>query len=681
MRHGIIRGSSSAFVLTGAALLLAACGGGQAPGGATAPPAAQAAAPTAADAAKFVDTVNEQLKAQYTETTAASWISETFINDDTQLLSAKAGERALALQSQLIEESKKYRGLDLPPATARPIQLLKISNPVPAPTDPLKRGELTRLAARLDGEYGAGKYCPPGKSGEDCLNLDQLEQIIDHSRDPQALAQAWAGWHSVGKPMKQDYARLAQLMDEGAVELGYKDAGELWRAGYDMSPEQFSAETERLWAQVQPLYQQLHCFVRARLHRKYGDLVPANGLIPADLLGNMWAQDWSNVYDLVEPYPGAGSADVDGALQARHDALEQRKLAEFQAKFAGEHPGQKATVQQVAALEQQVDTQFAKDTAKIAEDFYTSIGFPALPESFWDKSMLTRPRDRDVVCHASAWDMNQAGDVRIKMCIKPNEESLETIHHEMGHIYYYLHYNPQPELYQNGAHDGFHEAIGDTITLSITPQHLQKIGLLKDVKDDRKALVNAQMKRALAKIAFLPFGKLIDQWRWQVFSGAIPPQAYNAGWWKLREQYQGIAPPLPRSEEDFDPGAKYHVPGNTPYTRYFLSFIIQFQFQKALCDAAGFDGPLYQCDIYNSKAAGKKFADMLSLGASKPWPEAMQALTGQEHMDASAITEYFAPLMDYLKEQNQGQSCGWQAPADPLAGPQSAAVPAAGGKT
>jgi peptidyl-dipeptidase A len=540
-------------------LLLAACGSGQpsAPGGAPGTPPG----PTAADAVQFVDKVNAQFKAAYPETNAAGWVSETFINDDTQLLNAKANERALALQSQLIEESKKFSGLGgLPPDAARSIALLKIGNPVPAPTDPEKRAALTQLATKLDGEYGAGKWCPPGKSGDDCMTLDRIEQIIDHSRDPKALAEAWAGWHSVGKPMKQDYTRLAQLMDEGAVELGYKDAGELWRAGYDMTPQQFSAETERLWSQVQPLYQQLHCFVRTRLHAKYGDLVPENGLIPADLLGNMWAQDWSNIYDLVQPYKDAGSLDVDGALRARHDALEKQEMAAFEAKFAKDHPGEKPTLQQLANAGQQVDRQFATDTAKIAEDFYTSIGFPALPAGFWEKSQLTRPRDRDVVCHASAWDLDQKGDVRIKMCIRPDEESLETIHHEMGHIYYFLHYNQLPELYQSGAHDGFHEAIGDTITLSITPQHLQKIGLVKDVKDDDKALINAQMKRALAKIAFLPFGKLIDQWRWQVFSGELKPEHYNAGWWTLREKYQGIAPPLARSEDDFDPGAKYHVP-------------------------------------------------------------------------------------------------------------------------
>jgi peptidyl-dipeptidase A len=467
--------------------------------------------------------------------------------------------------------------------------------------------------------------------------------------------------------MKQDYAEMAQLMNEGARELGFRDAGELWRAGYDMTPEQFSAETERLWSQVEPLYQQLHCYVRAALHRKYGALVPENGLIPADLLGNMWAQDWRNIYDLVEPYPGAGSLDVSAALQQHHDAVERRMLDQFRKRFAADYPGRTPATAELATVEHQADAQSAHDMAKIAEDFYTSIGFPPLPASFWDKSMLIRPRDREVVCHASAWDMDQAGDVRVKMCIRPDEESLITIHHEMGHIYYYLHYNGQPELYQAGAHDGFHEAIGDTITLSITPGHLARIGLVKDLRQDRKALINAQMKRALEKIAFLPFGKLIDQWRWQVFSGALTPEHYNSGWWKLRERYQGVAPPVARSEDDFDPGAKYHVPSNTPYVRYFLSFIIQFQFQKALCQAAGFNGPLYECDIYGSKEAGRKYADMLSLGASRPWPDAMQLLTGQSRMDASAITEYFTPLMDYLKEQNRDRACGWQPPADPLA--------------
>ncbi|MDB5985574.1 MAG: peptidase [Nevskia sp.] len=651
--------------------VLAACGGHQ-PG--TSATAASAAPPkaTAADAAKFVAKVNADDKQLYPELTAANWVAENFITSDTQLLNAKGGERALTLQSQQIEQAKAFVGLaDLAPEVARQLTLIKISSAIPPPSDPAQRAQLAALGTKLDGEYGAGKYCPPGKSGADCMNLDQLEQIIDHSRDPKALADAWAGWHSVGKPMREDYSKFAGLMNEGAKELGYHDVGELWRAGYDMSPADFANETERLWTQVQPLYEQLHCYVRGKLHDKYGDAVPANGLIPADLLGNMWAQQWGNIYDLVVPYKDAGSLDVSSVLQARHDALEKKELVAFRQSFAKAHPGKQPTVGDLDNVEHKVDTQYSIETAKIAEDFYTSIGLPPLPASFYEKSLLTRPRDRDVVCHASAWDMDQNGDVRIKMCIRPDEESLETIHHEMGHIYYFTMYNGQPFLYQQGAHDGFHEAIGDTITLSLTPQHLQKIGLVAKVSDDQKALINAQMKRALDKIAFLPFGKLIDQWRWKVFSGEISTADYNKGWWKLREQYQGIAPPVTRTEEDFDPGAKYHVPGNTPYTRYFLSFIIQFQFHKALCDAAGFKGPLYACDIYGNKDAGAKFMAMLKQGASEPWPDTLEKLTGTRQMDGSAIIEYFAPLMEYLKQQNQGKSCGWQLPDDPLAGPSS----------
>ncbi len=635
---------------------------------------AATAKPTAADAAAFVAKVNDEDKQIYPEQTAANWVAENFITDDTQLLNAKAGERGLALQSQQIEQAKAFVGLaDLTPEVARELTLIKISSPIPPPSDAAKRAELAALATKLDGEYGAGKYCPPGKSGADCLNLDQLEKVLDHSRDPKALAEAWAGWHSVGAPMREDYGRFAGLMNEGAKELGYHDVGELWRAGYDMTPADFANETERLWTQVQPLYEQLHCYVRSKLHDKYGDLVPTNGLIPADLLGNMWAQQWGNIYDIVVPYKDAGSLDVSSVLQARRDALLKKELAAFEQAYAKANAGKKPPVDDLDNVEHKVDTEYSIQTAKIAEDFYPSIGFPPLPASFYEKSLLTRPRDREVVCHASAWDMDQNGDVRIKMCIRPDEESLITIHHEMGHIYYFTMYHGQPFLYQQGAHDGFHEAIGDTITLSLTPQHLQKIGLIDHVSESQKALINAQMKRALDKIAFLPFGKLIDQWRWKVFSGEIPAADYEKGWWKLREQYQGIAPPVARSESDFDPGAKYHVPGNTPYTRYFLSFIIQFQFHKALCDAAGFKGPLYACDIYGNKAAGAKFMAMLKQGASEPWPDTLEKLTGTRQMDGSAIIEYFAPLMAYLKQQNEGKSCGWQMPDDPLAGPSSPA--------
>ncbi|MCH2192207.1 MAG: M2 family metallopeptidase, partial [Gammaproteobacteria bacterium] len=296
---------------------------------------------------------------------------------------------------------------------------------------------------------------------------------------------------------------------------------------------------------------------------------------------------------------------------------------------------------------------------RTAEGFFTSLGLPQLPESFYQNSLIKKPKDRAVVCHASAWDLGNGSDPRIKQCVEITEEHLSTLHHELGHIYYYLMYKDQKPVFKGGAHDGFHEAIGDTIVLSMTPGYLQEKGLIDEVVDSPEATLNKQMKLALEKIAFLPFGKMIDEWRWKVFSGEITPQDYNKGWWDLRTEYQGIRPPVERTEAHFDAGAKYHIPGNTPYTRYFLSFIMQFQFHQALCETAGIKGPLHECSIYGNEKAGKALGDMLSLGQSKPWPEAMEALTGQRKMDARAIIDYFAPLNSWLKEQNKVRQCGW----------------------
>ena len=515
----------------------------------------------------------------------------------------------------------------------------------------------------MEANYGKGQWCRKNAAGNDeCLSLPQIEEIVnnvDGKRTPDEIAAAWAGWHASAKPIRDDYQNFVTLYNGAAQESGYADAGEWWRGGYDMSPAEFSAETERLWGQMKPLYDALHCHVRTKLNARYGDaVVSKTGPIPAHLLGNMWAQQWANLYPLVEPYKGVSDLDVSAVLKRQRDAELKTLLAAYKGK---------PSAVEVAELEHKADTVFAEKMTRTAEDFYTSLGMPKLPDSFWNKSMLVKPRDRDVVCHASAWPMDGQDDVRIKQCIQPDEESLTTIHHELGHVYYYLLYKDQPTVFQGGAHDGFHEAIGDTVTLSLTPSHLQKIGLVKDAKADQKAVVNSQMKLALDKITFLPWGKLVDQWRWKVFSGEVQPADYNKAWWKLREEYQGVAPPLARTEEDFDPGAKYHIPGNTPYTRYFLSFVMQFQFHKALCEAAGFTGPLHECDIYGNKAAGEKFMAMLAAGQSKPWPETLEKLTGTKQMDASAILEYFAPLKTYLEEQNRGQSCGWTLPADPLA--------------
>jgi len=599
--------------------------GGCAPRGSPTPPAPASTASTAVaapeSADEFVARVNRELTALAQEAQAADFTQETFITTDTQLLNARANDRYLAYLSRAVAQARRYDGQQLSPATARALLKLRLNVAAPAPDDPAKRARLTQLEAELAAKYGEGKYCPKGPAS--CRNLEQLSEVLARSRNYDELTDAWKGWHAVGAGMRASYTEFVQLANEGARNLGFKDLGVMWRAGYDMPPQEFDALSERLYQQVKPLYAAVHCYARARLARRYGeDKVPAGRPIPVPLLGNMWAQQWNKIYpDILKPYPAASIEPADKLLAA-----------------------------------QKWD---APRMTRSAESFYTSLGFAQLPQTFWERSMLSRPRDREVVCHASAWDMANDADVRIKACLTPTEEDLYTIYHELGHVYYYLSYTRQPYLFRDGANDGFHEAIGDTVNLSVTPAYLAKIGLIRAVAPSHEALINQQMKMALEKIAFLPFGRLIDQWRWRVFSGEITPENYNSSWWELRRRYQGIAPPVPRSEADFDPGAKYHIPANTPYTRYFLSFILQFQFHKALCAAAGQQGPLYECSNYGSREAGRRFADMLSLGASEPWQDALEKLAGTRQIDAGAITEYFQPLMQWLGEQNKGQQCGW----------------------
>jgi peptidyl-dipeptidase A len=452
------------------------------------------------------------------------------------------------------------------------------------------------------------------------MDLEDITKIMANSRYEKELLDVWTGWHTIARPMKKDFVRYVELANKGARELGFEDTGAMWRSKYDMTPEQFSAELERLWEQVRPLYVSLHAYVRWKLREKYGDIVPANGPIPAHLLGNMWAQTWDNVYPLVAPKGADPGYDLTKILKGRNtDPLQM---------------------------------------VRYGEGFFTSLGFDPLPKTFWERSMFTKPKDREVVCHASAWDIDYVDDLRIKMCIDITTEDFTTIHHELGHNFYQRAYDKQPVLFRDSANDGFHEAVGDTIALSVTPEYLVKLGLLDRAPDASKD-IGLLLNKALEKVAFLPFGLLIDQWRWKVFSGEVTPENYNRVWWELRKKYQGVAPPVARTEEDFDPGAKYHVPANVPYTRYFLADILQFQFHRALAKTAGCTTPLNRCSIYGNKEAGEKLEKMLSMGQSKPWPDALEALTGQRQMDASAIRDYFAPLQKWLDEQNKGKPVGW----------------------
>ncbi|PZU13858.1 MAG: peptidyl-dipeptidase [Sphingobium sp.] len=587
-----------------------------------APAAAQATAPTAADAEAFLARAEKALFDQSIVSSRAAWINATYITDDTDAISSYFG--AIDTKQRVDFALKAARFATAPglsEETKRRLTLLRTALTLPAPTAPGAAEELNDLATRLQSAYGKGKGTLKGQP----INGSDIEEQMGADRNPQELQEMWVSWHdNVGAPMRTDYAKLVGIANAGAKELGFADTGTMWRSKYDMPADDFAKLTDKIWAEVKPLYDELHCYTRTKLNEKYGDAVqPKTGPIRADLLGNMWAQEWGNIYDIVAP-AGAGDLgyDVTDLLKAKnYDPVKM---------------------------------------VKAGEGFYSSLGFDPLPQTFWERSQIVKPRDREVVCHASAWDIDNKNDIRIKMCTMVNGDDFVTIHHELGHNYYQRAYQIQKPLYLDGANDGFHEAIGDFVALSITPDYLVKIGLLDPAKvpgaDKDLGLL---LRQAMDKVAFLPFGLLVDKWRWGVFDGSIPQSQYEKSWNDLRLQYQGIVPPVARDETKFDAGGKYHIPGNTPYTRYFLARVLQFQFYEAACRQSGWKGPLHRCSFYGNKAVGEKLNAMLAMGASKPWPDALQAFTGSRQMSGKAMVDYFAPLQKWLIAQNKGKSCGW----------------------
>ena len=602
--------------------------------------------PTVEEARAFVAEAEQRLLDLSTKAGRAQWVQSNFITQDTEAIAADLNKDLIAAAMELAKAATRFDGVALPPELERKMMLLKLAPlPLPAPSDPKLQEELTQIMTGMEATYGRGRYCkgqatsgnpvtgtspapaaaPPAPADEskDCMDIGAITRVMAESRDYDELLDVWRGWRTVSPPMRPRFERFVQLSNQGARDLGFKDLGAMWRSAYDMPPDEFAKELDRLYAQVKPLYEALHAHVRAKLVEKYGaDKVPADGPIPAHLLGNIWAQQWGNIYDVAGPPSSGGRGyDLTALLKAKN-----------------------------------VDE---KEMVRYGERFFTSLGFDPLPQSFWERSLFTQPKDRDVVCHASAWDLDD-DDYRIKMCIEVNGEDFVTIHHELGHNFYQRAYRrTQPVLFRGSANDGFHEAIGDAIALSVTPAYLVQVGLLGKAPGSEGDL-EFLMRMALDKVAFLPFGLLVDQYRWKVFSGEITPADYNKGWWELRRKYQGVDSAQPRGEEFFDPGAKYHVPANVPYTRYFLAHVLQFQFHRALCREAGYQGPLHQCSIYGNKAAGAKLKSMLEMGMSRPWPEALHAMTGERQTDATAMLDYFRPLMTWLEQQNKNRPVGWK---------------------
>ncbi|UKK83535.1 M2 family metallopeptidase [Sphingopyxis sp. BSN-002] len=590
---------------------------------AVATPVFAQSAPTAADADAFIASVEKDLFDYTVEASQVNWVNATYITEDTDAMAARINAVGTEKSVKYALEAAKYMNVaGLSADTKRKLDILRTGIVLPAPTTPGAATELNNIATDLQSQYGKGRGTLDGK---EISGSDIEAEMGNLNRTPAEFAEMWTSWHNnVGAPMKDDYVKMVGIANAGAKELGFADTGAMWRSGYDMPPEEFAKTTEKIWQDMKPLYVALHTYVRWKLNEKYGDAVqPKTGPIRADLLGNMWAQEWGNIYDLVKPQ-GAGDLGYDVG-----DLLKEK----------GKGP---------------------LDMVKAGENFYSSLGFAPLPETFWKRSQFLKPADREVICHASAWDVDNKDDIRIKMCIKVNADDFTTIHHELGHNYYQRAYNKQPFLYLNGANDGFHEAIGDFVALSITPQYLVDIGLLDKSKvPSADKDIGLLLRQAMDKVAFLPFGLLVDRWRWGVFDGSIKPADYNKAWTDLRKQYQGIVPPGERPANAFDAGAKFHIPGNTPYTRYFLARVLQFQFYQAACKQAGWKGPLHRCSFYGNKEVGAKLNAMLEMGASKPWPDALQAFTGSREMSGKAMADYFAPLKKWLDEQNKGKPQGW----------------------
>ena len=575
------------------------------------------------DLEEFLANVESENKKDGPVIYSASWISSNFITYDSQKVIADYGTKSTLKSLERSREAASFDGLDTSKENQRMLNILKSSFVMPPPLDEELASELSEITTSLEAMYGSGEYC---FDGEECYDLEAFESIIDNSRDPKELLRAWEGWHEIGKPMKPMYMRMVDIGNQGSVDLGYEGLSDLWFSKYDMPAEDFLDDTDRVWSEVKPLYDALHCHVRAKLNEHYGDeVISKTGPLPVHMLGNMWGQSWSNIYDLVyEEKPDSKYIDVTKIINEK--SLSEIEMVEY------------------------------------AEDFFISMGFKPLPKTFWERSLFVKPRDRSVVCHASAWNLDPANnDLRIKMCIEKNEEDFITIHHELGHIFYYQAYNHIPTVFQAGANDGFHEAFGDLLTLSITPDYLVDIGFISedDAEEAKQDPIGLLMKQALDGVVIVPWALMLDKWRSGVFDGEIDESNLNSSWWSLREEYQGINTSYERSENYFDPGAKYHIPGNTPYTRYYLASIMQYQFHEALCNLIDYDGYLHECSIYGNKEAGDRIISTMAMGQSLPWQDAFENLTGSRQLSGKSIMNYYAPLKEWLDEENKNRTCGW----------------------
>ena len=577
---------------------------------------------TAAEAEAFVAGAEASLLDLRTAYRRAAWVDEQLATEDTAAIAAAARRRLRDGTARLAHAAVRFDGAEPSASLRRKLLLLRTSLAAVGPSAPEPRQELWGVLEGMERAYDRSTACPV--AGGACLDRPALERLFAESRETDERLDAWLGWHRAAAPGRSAYRRFVELANAGARELGYADTGALWRTAHDLPPGAPGAALDRIWNELRPLYESLHCLVRARLGETYGTAVaPPDEAIPAHLLGSPWGGRWEALYDLVR----SPERELRDELTRR---LERRRI-------------------DAAAM------------ARLGERFFHSLGFGPLPATFRARSRLVGAADAGIVCRPGAWHIDAGSDVRLRMCIEGSADDLVTVHEMLGRTHYHWAYRFQDPLFRTDpAAGGFEAGVAGAIGLSMTPEYFVRAGVLERVPAVDE--VGLLLRRALETLAYVPFGLAVDRWRSEVFSGQVGVEAYNRTWWELRRSYQGVGPAAPRGDAAFDPGAAAPVAGNRPSTPGVIGRILQFQLHRALCEAAGDTRALHECSVFGSRRAGARLLAMMEPGAGRPWPEALESLTGTRALDAGAMLDYFAPLAAWLDAQNAGRTCGWPAP-------------------
>ncbi|KAM6291936.1 angiotensin-converting enzyme 2 [Porphyrio hochstetteri] len=585
------------------------------------------------EAQRFLEDFNRRVEDISYESSIASWNYNTNITEENANKMNEADSKWSAFYDEASRNASSFPLASIQDDLTR-LQIQSLQDRGSSNLSPEKYERLSTVLSKMSTIYSTGTVCKTTEPSE-CLVLEPgLDIIMANSTDYHERLWAWEGWRAnVGRMMRPLYEEYVDLKNEIATLNNYSDYGDYWRANYEAdypenykySRDQLIKDVEKTFEQIKPLYQQLHAYVRHRLEQFYGpEFISSTGCLPAHLLGDMWGRFWTNLYPLTVPYPAKPNIDVTSTMVLKKwDAMK---------------------------------------IFKAAETFFDSIGLYKMTEGFWNNSMLTEPTDnRKVVCHPTAWDLGK-GDYRIKMCTKVTMDDFLTAHHEMGHIEYDMAYSKQPYLLRGGANEGFHEAVGEIMSLSAaTPQHLKSLDLLEPTfQEDEETEINFLLKQALTIVGTMPFTYMLEKWRWMVFRGEITKEEWTKRWWEMKREIVGVVEPVLHDETYCDPAVLFHVSNDYSFIRYYTRTIYQFQFQEALCKAANHNGPLHTCDITNSTAAGTKLRELLELGRTKPWTQALENVTGEKYMNAAPLLHYFEPLYEWLQGNNSGRYIGWK---------------------